>query len=96
MIDYSRIPDRFMTAGSSDSSYLAVGKADGWAGVRFFYALNVDPGDARVIARLPGPGEGGSASRPASLYFLLFTTERTTPRRRAAAATCSTSAPIVA
>jgi hypothetical protein len=41
-----------MAVGSSDSSYPAMAKADGWAGVKFFYALNVDPGDARVIVRL--------------------------------------------
>jgi hypothetical protein len=50
--DYSRVPDRFMAVGSTDSSYPAVAKADGWPGVKFFYALNVDPGDARVIVRL--------------------------------------------
>ena len=54
--DYSRVPDRYMAAGSSDSSYPGVAKADGWAGVKFFYALNVDPGvgpgAARVIVRL--------------------------------------------
>jgi len=50
--DYSRVPDRFMTVGSSDSSYPAVAKASGWPGVKFFYALHIDPGDARVIARL--------------------------------------------
>jgi hypothetical protein len=54
--DYSRIPDRYMAVGSSDSSYPAVAKADGWQGVKFFYALNVDPGvgpgAARVIVRL--------------------------------------------
>jgi hypothetical protein len=50
--DYSRIPGRYMAAGSSDSSYPAVSKAGGWAGVKFFYALDVDPGDARVIVRL--------------------------------------------
>ena len=50
--DYSRVPDRYMAVGSSDSSYPAVAKADGWAGVKFFYALDVDPGDARVIVRL--------------------------------------------
>jgi hypothetical protein len=50
--DYSRIPDRYMGVGSSDSSYPAVAKAEGLKGVKFFYALNVDPGDARVIARL--------------------------------------------
>jgi hypothetical protein len=50
--DYSRVPDRFMAVGSSDSSYPAVAKANGWLGVKFFYALDVDPGDARVIVRL--------------------------------------------
>jgi hypothetical protein len=50
--DYSRVPDRFMGVGSSDSSYPSVAKAEGWPGVKFFYALNVDPGDARVIVRL--------------------------------------------
>ncbi len=50
--DYTRIPDRFMTMGSSDSSYPAVAKALGWQSVRFFYAVNVEPGTARVIVRL--------------------------------------------
>ena len=50
--DYSRIPDRYVGVGSGDSSFPAVGKADGWAGVKFYYALDVDPGDARVIVRL--------------------------------------------
>ena len=50
--EYSRVPDRFLTVGSSDSSYAPVGKTDGLAGVKFFYALNVDPADARVIVRL--------------------------------------------
>jgi len=50
--DYTRVPDRYMAVGSSDSSYPAVAKAGGWPGVKFYYALNVDPGDARVIVRL--------------------------------------------
>jgi hypothetical protein len=54
--DYSRVPDRYMAVGSSDSSYPAVAKANGWPGVKFFYALAVDPGAgpdaARVIVRL--------------------------------------------
>ena len=50
--DYNRVPDRFMAVGSSDSSYPAVAKAGGWPGVKFFYALDIDAGDARVIARL--------------------------------------------
>src|SRR5579864_210482 len=50
--DYSRVPDRYMAVGSSDSSYPAVAKTGGLAGVKFFYALDVEPGDARVIVRL--------------------------------------------
>jgi hypothetical protein len=54
--DYNRVPDRYMAVGSSDSSYPAVAKAEGWPGVKFFYALDVDPGTgpdaARVIVRL--------------------------------------------
>src|SRR3984957_11956801 len=54
--DYSRVPGRYMAVGSSDSSYPAVAKGAGWPGVKFFYALNVDPGAglgaARVIVRL--------------------------------------------
>jgi hypothetical protein len=54
--DYTRVPDRYMTVGSSDSSYPAVAKTGGWPGVKFFYALDVDPGSgpdaARIIVRL--------------------------------------------
>jgi hypothetical protein len=50
--DYSRVPGRYMAVGSSDSSYPAVAKANGWPGVKFFYALDVEPGDSRVIVRL--------------------------------------------
>ncbi len=50
--DYSRVPGRYMAVGASDASYPAVAKADGWPGVKFFYALAVDPGDARVVVRL--------------------------------------------
>ena len=54
--DYTRAPDRYMAVGSSDASYPAVAKAGGWPGVKFYYALDVDPGvgpdAARVIVRL--------------------------------------------
>ena len=50
--DYSRVPGRYMAVGSSDSSYPGVAQAGGWEGVKFFYALDVDPGQARVIVRL--------------------------------------------
>ena len=46
--DYSRVPDRYMAVGSSDSSYPAVAKANGWPGVKFFYALDVEPGRCRA------------------------------------------------
>jgi hypothetical protein len=41
-----------MAVGSSDASYPAVAKTGGWPGVKFYYALAVDPGDALVIVRL--------------------------------------------
>lgn len=54
--DYNRRPEHYLEVGSSDSSYPAVAKAGGWPGVKFFYALDVDPGvgqdAARVIVRL--------------------------------------------
>ncbi len=50
--DYNRVPARYMAVGPSDSSHPAVARADGWRGVKFFYALDVEPGDARVVVRL--------------------------------------------
>ena len=58
--DYTRLPDRYMAVGSSDSSYPAVAKAAGWTGVKFFYAVDIGhdvghdagPDAARVIVRL--------------------------------------------
>ena len=62
--DYTRVPDRYMAVGSSDSSYPPVAKAAGWTGVKFFYAVDVGhdighdvdagagPDTARVIVRL--------------------------------------------
>ena len=50
--DYTRVPDRYMAVGASDSTYPALAKASGWPGVKFLYALEVDPGDARVVVRL--------------------------------------------
>jgi hypothetical protein len=54
--DYTRVPAGYLSVGESDSSYPAVAKAEGWPGVKFFYALDVDPGTgadaARVIVRL--------------------------------------------
>ncbi len=50
--DYNRVPDHSMSVGSTDESYVPVAKAANWPGVKFYYALDIDPGDARVIARL--------------------------------------------
>src|ERR1700676_2537994 len=49
---YSRTGDRFLSVGETDPSYPSVSKADRWSGVKFYFAVRVDPGDARVAARL--------------------------------------------
>lgn len=49
--DYNRGPGGSMAVGPSDSTYPAVARGS-WSGVKFFYALDVDPGNARVIVRL--------------------------------------------
>ena len=49
---YSRTNDRFLSAGEVDPSYPSVAKADHWSGVKFYFAVRVDPGDARVAVRL--------------------------------------------
>jgi hypothetical protein len=50
--DYSRTSDRFLNVGDVDPSYPSVERADHWAGVKFYFAVRVDPGNARVVARL--------------------------------------------
>jgi hypothetical protein len=50
--DYARTGDRFSNVGEADPSYPSMDKTDRWAGVKFYFAVKVDPGDARVIARL--------------------------------------------
>ena len=50
--NYSRTGDRFLSVGDADPSYPSVAKADRWSGVKFYFAVRVDPGDARVAARL--------------------------------------------
>jgi hypothetical protein len=49
---YSRTDQRFLNVGEIDPSYPSVEKADKWSGVKFYFAVRVDPGDARVVARL--------------------------------------------
>ncbi len=43
---------RYLTVGEADSSYPAMAGGQGWAGVRFYYAVAVDPADSRVVAKL--------------------------------------------
>ena len=50
--DYSILPERFLNVGDVDGSHPSVAKSARWAGVKFYYAVAVDPGDSHVIARL--------------------------------------------
>ena len=53
--DYSREQsggERFATIGENDPSESEMGKRENWAGVKFYYAAQVDDADGRVIARL--------------------------------------------
>ena len=49
---YSRERERFLNVGETDPSHPSVEKAERWAGVKFYFAVRVDPGDSRVVARL--------------------------------------------
>jgi hypothetical protein len=49
---YSNRGDRFLTVGDADPSYPSLQKSDRWSGVKFYFALRIDPTDARVAARL--------------------------------------------
>jgi len=42
----------FRTVGQVDPAHPSMKDANGWAGTKFFYAAKVDPGSARVVARL--------------------------------------------
>ncbi len=50
--DYSRTSDRYLNVADADPTHPSVEKADHWSGVKFYFAVRVDPGDARVIAHL--------------------------------------------
>jgi len=50
--DYSRNGERFATVAETDSSHPSLQSSEGWAGVKFYYAVAVDPSSSRVIARL--------------------------------------------
>jgi hypothetical protein len=49
---YSRDGAGFAIVSDTDTSYAPVGKADQWGGVKFYYAVAIDPTGARVVARL--------------------------------------------
>ncbi len=49
---YSRTGDRFLNVGDADATHPSIEKADRWAGVKFYFATVVDPGDDRIAARL--------------------------------------------
>src|SRR5579862_4214085 len=49
---YSRTSDLFLNVAEADPSHPSVEKADHWSGVKFYFAVRVDPGNSRVIARL--------------------------------------------
>ncbi len=44
--------ERFQTAAWLDPSYASIQKDNDWSGVKFYRAIKVDPGKARVAARL--------------------------------------------
>ena len=50
--DYTRDGARFLTVGQADTSHPSIRKADGWSGVKFYFAVRVDDAHAQVIARL--------------------------------------------
>jgi hypothetical protein len=49
---YSRSGEHFYSVGEADPSHPSVEKADRWSGVKFYFAVRVDPGDAHVAVRL--------------------------------------------
>ena len=50
--DYSRDGERFLTVADADSSHPSMQNSGNWAGVKFYYAVAVDPANSRVVAHL--------------------------------------------
>ena len=50
--DYGRDGQRFLTVGAADSSHPSMESGSNWAGVKFYYAVDVDSSSAQVVARL--------------------------------------------
>ncbi|MBM3811338.1 MAG: VWA domain-containing protein [Acidimicrobiia bacterium] len=49
---YSRGGQRFLSVGDADATHPSLRRASRWEGVKFYYAVAVEPGSARVAARL--------------------------------------------
>ncbi|HWG16543.1 MAG TPA: BatA domain-containing protein [Acidobacteriaceae bacterium] len=49
---YTQSGEGYATVGEMDGSHPALKSGNGWQGTKFFYAAKVDPGDARVVAKL--------------------------------------------
>lgn len=49
---YAQGGEGYASVGEMDGSHPALKSANGWQGTKFFYAAKVDPGDARVVAKL--------------------------------------------
>lgn len=49
---YARERERFATVGYADTTHPSLEKSESWTGAKFYFAVRVDPGDARVLARL--------------------------------------------
>ena len=49
---YSRDGERFLTVGDADPSHPSTGKAERWSGVRFYFVVQVNAANSRVVARL--------------------------------------------
>lgn len=50
--DYSRDEARFLAVGDTDASHPSMANSERWAGAKFYYAVAVDPSNARVVAKL--------------------------------------------
>jgi hypothetical protein len=49
---FSREGERFLTVGESDPAHPSLRRAARWEGVKFYYAVKVDAGNSRVVAKL--------------------------------------------
>jgi hypothetical protein len=50
--DYARDGQESLGVGEADPSHPSIEQSQRWEGVKFYYAVAVDPGNSRVIARL--------------------------------------------